>query len=192
MTIYRLHPNHFDFILPMWKFSDSKLWQDGLTSSQFAAQNISLAELSEEWEPTPVYLHTESKKLNQTANITVVNGNILIMDENAKKALSRLITPLGEWLPLHDNYWAFNCLNSVSGDVLDPNESVFNADETHIPIKLKIEELKVSKPQLFKPGFVHNTFLLCNERLKSTVEKANLNGLLFSEDLTNMFPHKTD
>jgi hypothetical protein len=114
----------------------------------------------------------------------------LVLSEKAKKALEPLLCKIGEFLPLLDGYWLFNCLDPVGGDAVDHTQSKFEVasdDSLHIPKVLVLKEEKIAGKVLFKPGFGHNSFLLCDDVFKDAVEQAQLGGVHFEKNLAKIF-----
>ena len=117
----------------------------------------------------------------------------LVINEKAKKALTPFTEKFGELLALKNDCYLFNCLTSLGGDTVDPKKTSVSLDDinsAHIPKTLEFLPDKIIGQSIFKPGFALNTFLICQDDFRETVINAGLNGLMFDENLAQMFPRK--
>lgn len=189
MTIYRLlnnvhgyHEAFVDFRAMRKQFDGVKVW--------FSQKNQALSDkLTSGWQPVAVSFGSDLKS-NQKPDISVWNYSCLVLSAKAKAALEPLLKEVGEFLPLADGFWLFNCLDSVGGEVVNHEKSRFQveaAESVHIPRELFLKEDKIVSKVLFKPGFSHNSFLLCTDTFKTAVDKNGLAGVVFEKDLAKMF-----
>ncbi|UTA49312.1 hypothetical protein L1F30_07170 [Simiduia sp. 21SJ11W-1] len=189
MTTYRLlnnvngfHEAFVDFRAMRKQFEGVKVW--------FSQKNESLGDrLKGDWQPVAVTFESD-KKSNAVPDISVWNYSCLVLSEKAKNDLGPLLEGVGEFFPLVDGFWLFNCLDAVGGEVIDHAKSKFqmeSEDSMHIPKELVLLEEKVQGKLLFKPGFAHNSFLLCADAFKDVVEDSQLGGVVFEKDLARVF-----
>ncbi|MBV1881151.1 MAG: hypothetical protein KUG82_05935 [Pseudomonadales bacterium] len=194
MTTYRLNNNVFEYSCAYVNYRALRRQFEKL-SVEFSQHNQSLIEaLTAEWVPVGVEFKTETKKATMP-DISIWNMSCLVVNEKAKTELAPILEEFGELLPLENKFYLFNCLTSLSGDVVDPDKTsvlLENIDSAHIPKTLEFLPNKIVGKSIFKPGFALNTFLVCQDDFKKAVESANLNGLLFDENLAQMFPRKSD
>lgn len=192
MTTYRLLNNIFAYHEPTIEFKQFRRQFDGV-KVWFNQNNESLTDkLKNEWAPIEIQFSSDRKN-NKVPDISVWNLSCLILSDEAKKVLEPELKHIGEFLPLKDGFYIYNCLNSVGGDAIDQANSSFDindSDSVHIPKKLHLLDEKVSDKFLFKPAFTHNGFLVCLDGFKEIVESNNLSGILFESDLAQIFPKK--
>jgi hypothetical protein len=113
-----------------------------------------------------------------------------VLSSKAKSALESLLSGAGEFLPLADDFWIFNCFDSIDGDSIDAEVSKFQIDvedSLHISTSLTLKSEKISGKVLFKPGFAHNSFLMCSDEFRDIAIKENLGGVVFEENLAKIF-----
>jgi len=92
----------------------------------------------------------------------------------------------------------FNCLESVDSKAVDGERSSFEIEPVSkistellgLPKKLALLSSAIKGTEIFKPGFSQNSFLICQDKFKAQVEKASLGGLIFEENLAQIFPTK--
>ena len=189
MTTYRLlnnvrgyHEAFVDFRAMRKQFDGVKVW--------FPQKNETLLDkLKASWCPVAVTFESDSKN-NSVPDISVWNSSCLVLSSKAKEVLEPMLASIGEFLPLEDNFFVFNCLDSIAGDAIDGSQSAFDIDteeSMHIPKKLILLDDKIAGKVLFKPGFAHNSFLLCDSAFKDVVVKHHLGGVAFEENLAKIF-----
>lgn len=189
MTTYRIlnnihayHQAFVDFKKMRGQFHGLKVW--------FSQKNEPLLDrLKDEWSPVSVTFESD-KKSNQTPDISVWNYSCLVLSEKAFKVFEPLLSEKGEILELNDGYVLFNCLDSIGGDAIDQAKSRFDIeaqDSAHIPKELSLLPHKLEGRIVFKPGFSHNSFLLCSEKFKSLADQNKLGGVSFETNLAKMF-----
>ncbi len=189
MTTFRLlnnvksyHEAFIDFRSMRKQFDGIKVW--------FSQKNESLLDcLKVEWDPVSVSFESDQKS-NQAPDISVWNYSCLVLSAKAKSALETLLLEHGEFLPLDNGYWLFNCLNSIGGEAVDPEKSTFQIDaedSLHIPKVLFLKPEAIEDKPLFKPGFAHNSFLMCSSEFKEIASRENLEGVVFEENLAKVF-----
>ncbi len=192
MTTYRLHNNIFECCSAYLDFRAIRKQCDGLKVG-FAENNESLLDkLKSDWVPVGLDFKSDLKKAAMP-DISIWNMSCLVLNQKAMDALQPLLKGKGELLTLQNSYYLFNCLESLSGDVVDAEKSSFeieSVDTAHIPKKLELIESKIKGKPVFKPGFAENSFLIVQDDFKSVVNENKLTGLLLQEDLENIFPEK--
>src|SRR6187431_1073175 len=155
MTTYRLindiftcHEAFIDFKELRRQFNDVKVW--------FPQENTSLSDkLKGDWTPVSVTFESDNKK-NLIPDISVWILSCLVLSKKAHQAFKDLLTPIGEFFPLKDDFNLFNCLNTVGGDSIDINRTslkIEQMDSNHIPESLGFIAEKIADKSLFKPGF---------------------------------------
>src|SRR6187431_2071564 len=160
MTTYRLindiftcHEAFIDFKAMRRQFNGVKVW--------FPQENTSLSDkLKGDWTPVPVTFESDKKK-NLVPDISVWNLSCLVLSKNAYQTLKDILSPIGEFFLLNDDFYLFNCLNTVGGDSIDANKTslkIENMDSNHVPESLNFIAEKITKNPLFKPGFLENSF----------------------------------
>ncbi|WP_028877555.1 hypothetical protein [Teredinibacter turnerae] len=193
MTMYRLHNDIFQKQYIKVDFKAMRQQVKGLKVG-FAYKNESLTDrLSAAWEPAPITYISEVKRAD-APDLSVWNA-CLIMSDQARVALSPLLLSYGEFLALEEGYHLYNCLCSAGGEVIDGDRSKFEIefeDALAVPKKLVLNERNLPKSPLFKPGFADNTFFICGEEFKASIEAHGLTGLLFDMDLAQLFPRKPE
>ena len=200
MTTYRLLNNVFDF---KEAFVDFKMMRKNYTQLRvgFNEDNISLYDnLKSKWQPVDVSFDKSSngKKDTVTPDLSVWNMSCLVLSEKATNALNTFLEPYGEFLPLNNGYSLFNCLTSIDTSCVDGSQSSFEMEFTGTdtnellgnPKKLVLLDSALKGKEIFKPGFSYNSFLICQDSFKSAVEKSMLGGLIFEQDLAQIFPRK--
>lgn len=189
MTTYRLlndtfhcHEAFIDFKALRKQFKDVKVW--------FPQENISLIDkLNSEWAPVDVRFTSDSKN-NSNPDISVWNMSCLVLSDRAYKTLEPMLCSIGEFLPLKNNFYLFNCLSTVSDDAIDQSRTAFNIennDINHIPKSLGFIPNKIAGKVLFKPGFAENSFLICQNEFKRVANENKLSGVIFEEGLAQIF-----
>lgn len=192
MTTYRLindiftcHEAFVDFKALRRQFNDVKVW--------FPQENTSLLDkLKAEWTPVDVKFESDRKK-NLLPDLSVWNLSCLVLSSKAYAALKDFLDPIGEFLALNEGFYLFNCLDTVAADSIDTTKTkiqIDNIDSNHIPKALAFLPDKIAGKFLFKPSFLENSFLICQDELKNIATEQNLAGLIFEEDLAQIFPRK--
>lgn len=195
MTAYRLFNDIYEYEEAFVDFTAMRRNYNGL-KVWFNEENHSLKEkLKSGWEPVGVKFEASSSAIGEpaTPDISVWNMSCLVLSQKAKDQLGDLLEKHGELFPLNNGYFLFNCLESVAGDAIDSEQTSIKIDsisadaEMNMPDKLGFIDSKISGKEIFKPGFLNNGFLICQDTFKSRVEKAGLGGLLFKTNLAQMF-----
>lgn len=200
MTTYRLLNNVFEYKEAFVDFKAMRRNYDGL-KVWFNEENNSLNDkLLDKWVPVDILFEASSHAETSAdiPDISIWNMSCLVISEKALDALKSLLETYGEILPLKDGYYLFNCLKSVASDVIDGQNSSFEIEETSntnnellgTPKKLLLLSSKIKGVDIFKPGFAHNSFLICQNEFKNIVENSNLGGLIFEENLAQILPVK--
>lgn len=167
------------------QFNDVKVW--------FPQENTSLIDkLKTEWIPVDVKFESDSKK-NTIPDISVWNLSCLVLSQKAYEALKETLNPTGEFLTLNNNFYLYNCLESVTAESVDVKKTKLKIEEmnsNHIPQSLGFLPEKIKGKPLFKPGFLENSFLVCQDSFKKIAEDNQLKGVIFEENLAQIFPTK--
>src|SRR5690606_30395973 len=131
---------------------------------------------------------------NIIPDLSVWNLSCLVLSSKAYTVLKDFLDPVGEFLALSEGFYLFNCLDTVAADSIDTAKTkmqIDNIDSNHIPKALAFLPDKITGKFLFKPSFLENSFLICQDELKSIATEHNLAGLIFEENLAQIFPRKT-
>lgn len=204
MTSYKLMNNLYNY---SEAFADFRTLRGNFTeriSVQFPAKDTALTSLlKDDTKPVPVRYEAASgyakRKKVPTPDISVWLHGCLILNLPAYEALKKELNSFGEFIPLSEGKVLFNITNRLPSDSVDANHShvevsgVVNEQGEEVSIigattKLQFIEDKIADQLIFKPSFGNNTSLFCSDKLKSLVEKYELNGLIFEQDLVAMFP----
>ena len=188
MTIYRINPDRMNYQLLTISSEEviSKLGKHypfhiDPTPKPYASI----------WKPLEVsfYDSTSGKKKTKLPDIIIDHGR-LFLNKAGTNALSALIEADGEILPVvfgEQHGVIFNSLKSAEDfDAIDTKLSIKN-DWGDLQSLAFFEE-KIDSTVLFKCQFDGFTGLFCNDVFKTAVEQTELNGVIFSVDLGNIFP----
>lgn len=189
MTTYRLlndinqcHEAFVDFKALRRQFNDIKVW--------FPQENIRLLDkLKTHWLPVGVSFSSD-KKSNTNPDISVWNLSCLVLSDKAYTALKPLLEPHGELLPLENGFFLFNCLSSIGASAVDAagtSLAIEFEDGGNIPTALALKEELIAGIPIFKPGFLDNGFLICQDEFKKIVEDNKLVGVVLDSNLANIF-----
>lgn len=183
--IYNYHEAFVDFKAMRRQFNDIKVW--------FPQENTSLIDkLKNEWVPVDVKFESDSKK-NAVPDISVWNLSCLVLSKKAHDILKEILNPIGEFLVLNNGFYLYNCLESVTAETIDAKKTKLKIEEessNHIPESLGFILDKIKEKHLFKPGFLENSFLVCQNSFKELAETNQLKGVIFEGNLAQIFPTK--
>lgn len=183
--IFTCHEALVDFKALRRQFNDVKVW--------FPQENTSLLDkLKSEWTPIDVKFESDSKK-NLVPDLSVWNLSCLVLSSKAYTAMKDVLNPIGEFFVLKDGFYLFNCLDTVATDSIDTAKTkmqIDNIDSNHIPKALAFLPDKITGKILFKPEFLENSFLICQDEFKKIAIEQGLVGLIFEENLAQIFPRK--
>lgn len=181
--IYHCHEAFINFKAMRKQFADIKVW--------FPQTNTSLLDKQiGAWEPVDVKFESD-RKANSIPDISVWNLSCLVLNEKAYNVLHQILQPIGEFLALKGGFYLFNCLASAAADTIDPTKTSLKIEDihsNHIPESLGFNMDKIAEMHLFKPGFLENSFLICQDELKELILANNLKGVIFEENLAQIFP----
>jgi len=192
MTTYRLLNNIFEYHEAFIEFKQFRRQFDGV-KVWFNQKNESLIDkLQSDWIPVDIQFSSDRKN-NNIPDISIWNLSCLVLSAKAKKVLAPELKNIGEFLPLQNGFYIYNCLSAVDASAIDQTRSRFesnHSDSAHIPKELHLLSEKISDKFLFKPAFAHHSFLICSDEFKKRVELHNLSGILFEPDLAQIFPSR--
>jgi len=185
--IYVIHPdvrNYMSYVLDS-KEARRVLGPD--TTFHFDQRPVSWRE---QWRPMPISFATVAGVKKAAMPDLMIRNGRLFLNEKAHAALQNLLTPCGEWLPVDvngDTGYLFNILalaDSVDGlDLRLCSKNSFGELQS-----LGFIENKVDTFPVFRTAFDNYMGAYCNDAFKRAAEKAKLVGIIFSEDLGNIFP----
>lgn len=152
----------------------------------FSRHNLRLAE---HWGKFSGTFKKVKSGEDQIPDISCWRGATLILSSTAQNILSEKLASCGELLPITCNdqpYYIFNCLELAS---LDKNLSKQTPLEHGLIEFEKIVFDKSDSPEklLFKSSEEGCTSVFCSETFAQLVNHSNLKGLIFSENLTDIF-----
>lgn len=146
-----------------------------------------------DWKPLQVTFFDEfpgGSNIKQRPDIMVDFLGKLFLDEKATAALSPLLTPAGELLPVsYDS--ASGCLFNplVIAEDLDAVDSAdVKRDKWNALIAPEFVADKLGGAVLFRTALDSFRGIYCTDTFKAAVEKAGLSGVRFSEDLRDRPP----
>lgn len=189
MTTYRLLNDIFTCKESFTEYYDLKDQLPGLKVGFNEKTDSLIDKIEGKWTP-PAVTFEKSEKGNRIPHICTWNMSCLIMNENANVSLENLIGAFGEFLALDQQFFLYHSTTSIDGSALNEKASSFDAGDYMRPKKLALIEDKVKGLPLFKPGFAHNSFLICSDEFKKACEENALKGLLFESNLAQIFPQK--
>ncbi|AMX03360.1 imm11 family protein [Microbulbifer thermotolerans] len=125
-------------------------------------------------------------------NISIWIGSALVLSEKAKAALSLILEPHGEFLPVQvqeTNYFIFNLFTYVE---VDEKKTVYQYSGEDRTFPDGIEKLVFSESDLrgkflFRSGEKSFGGVFCTDEFKQTCEEFDLDGLIFDEDISNIY-----
>ena len=116
-------------------------------------------------------------------------GNFLVLNQTAFEHLSPVIAQFGEFLPIDVegfNLTLFNC--TALGAEIEEQSLIKYQDGFPIGLEtLVFNEQDVSDKAIFKSKLQGCKALFVNEQFKAVCEKHRLSGVIFDEDLLNIF-----
>lgn len=189
MTTYRLlndvnncHEAFIDFKSFRRQFNELKVW--------FPQENARLLEkLKKTWVPVAVTFSSD-KTHNIVPDISVWNLSCLVLSSKAEALLRPLLATEGELLALEQGFYLFNCLHSIGSKAVDAkctSMQIEFAEGASTPKALALISEQIAGITIFKPGFLDNGFLMCQDELKSLIVSNNLSGITFEENLAQIF-----
>ncbi len=128
-------------------------------------------------------------------DISVWIGATLALSPKAYSILHDLLSPFGEFLPVtcgNDTFHIFNCLTFGMVDEINSKQNLQYIEGEPEGIymgikKLLFNKVDIQKKEIFKTKFNYCQDSFCNENFKNTVEKNNLKGIVFKDNLASMF-----
>lgn len=145
------------------------------------------------WKPIRVEFVDDSDGRNIVTppDITVwATSNNLICNEKAYSTLKGELSSYGEWLPLtceNIEYWLLHTTKKTGIDLIDTKESQRTIDVTGYTEaqKITLKPRADKNALIFQTEYTNYQNVFCSGAFKSIVEDAGLNGLRFSEDMSN-------
>lgn len=154
-------------------FPDEVSYDD---AHDFSLNNLSLKDF---WPDIATGFAEIADQENLPPDITTWINATLVLSPRAFRYLGDMLTPFGEFLPVHvgdSTYQIFNCLT-----VAEVVES--ESDET----KLVFDEKSISGKLVFKSTFQKCIDIFCGEQLKNVIEELELGGVVFDTRLATPF-----
>jgi hypothetical protein len=143
------------------------------------------------WKPVPGTFSDDSDANNvvKVPDITVwETENCLALNQNAYDKLKQHLAGIGELLPVECEgtpYWLFHSTNKTGMEYVDLDESERQVDPVdYVEMQALVFKEEALKGQLvFQTEFSNYRNMYCTEEFKTLVEKMELKGLYFSNDL---------
>jgi len=185
--IYVIHPDYQHYKSFVF---DSKLVRKALGSeTQFHFSRLPIT-YREGWKSFDISFENlgRSKKIVMP-DIMIRNGR-LFFSANAHDVLAPAIDEYGEFLPITYNGtsgFLFNVL-SVADDVDAVDQKLSTKNEFGEVQSLYFDETRLKNRSLFKTAFDNYLGIYCDGNLKKIIEDNQLKGIIFSNDIGNIFP----
>ncbi|WP_444941262.1 hypothetical protein ACJJI3_01585 [Microbulbifer sp. ZKSA004] len=152
----------------------------------FSLRNTAMAAW---WPPMGAhFLSNEGFEGSPIPDISSGLGATLVLSPKAKRYLGDLLESYGELLPVEaegEVYYLFNCRTFGQED-LDVSQHEYLGD-TPISLKALAFTGDAEKLATFKSKFENCATVFCNEQFKCAVEKFELTGISFDENLVEQF-----
>mgnify|MGYP000005536895 FL=1 len=152
------------YFLPYCNSTSSRFWPDGALSCSF---------------------FSNSKETYGDINHY---GSFLVLTEKAYQLLKESMDKYGEFLKLDVEgipMVLFNPLRFVSDELQHCKKSYFEGEEVGIE-SLSFDD-KAADNLIFKSKYTAGTRMYCNEEFKNLVKNAGLKGVVFDEDINNIY-----
>ena len=181
--IYRIHPNIKDVL--MLAFDGDKAREALGEDTDFHIDERPISYYAD-WQPMEIRFSDAfgGKKKKETPDISLNVGK-LFLSEKAFDCLKNLIEANGELLPVrYDNKtgYIFNGLTTIKH-----NEKLSTHDPMNNSFSIIFDESDTACNSIFKTEIDYSAYF-CQNEFKRIVEKNNLTGINFSEDIGNPFP----
>ena len=144
--------------------------------------------MSELWQPIKINFYSDRKSAD-IPDITEANGK-LFLSSKAANVMEPLISQFGELLPIeyeNGKGFLFNCLTNaeqVKGVDLDNSKDDIYTGESFLTFFPE----KVKALNIFNTEFDSYLGLFCQEAFKECIEKNQLKGVVFGQDLGKLVP----
>ncbi len=193
--LYRIGRDEAEFQQPSLNTFD--IFKELQLSEEYFADCISLATTQKEFYPVwnkdvscefkRLPDHTTTAKI---PHITLWNSTCLIMSDVAYNCLYSMLISSGEFLPLSvkgTRYYLFHTLKTISVNETETEYETTNEVITGLEKLVFNEEEKES--QILFRAFPEEGYggLFCNDVFKSKYEEFKLGGLVFEDNLANVY-----
>ncbi len=146
------------------------------------------------WKPVEAEFQDDSDQRNvvNPPDITIwYTTNNLALNQKAYEALKDELEPYGEFLPVKcagNTYWLLHTTKKTDMETVDLKASERTIDEGgFIDLKkLVFRQDAVKDFLIFQTPYSDYRNLYASEKFKTLVQKSNLSGLIFSEDLISI------
>ncbi len=186
--IYRIHQ---DRKYKTFSVNNDDIWEKLGEDTMFHIDRTPCSYIKN-WQPIKIDFYSDNRKA-LVPDITESNGK-LFFSKKAAEVLTPILEDDGEFLPVYSSEatgFLYNCLStSEQVDGLDAEKSIDDPYSGNSFISF--HESKVRGLKVFKTEFDTYLGIFCTEGVKTAVENSDLKGIVFSEDLGNMFPPDVD
>ncbi|MBU6953250.1 hypothetical protein [Hahella sp. HN01] len=125
----------------------------------------------------------EGEEINSIPDLQVWTGATLIMSPLAYNALSSLLLPYSECLPVTCGgqvFHLFNCLTSIDAD----EEKSERVEDNGFVASVSKLEFKPTDRLVFKTRYDNHSSLYCQDQVKQVIEREGLQGIQLQSNLT--------
>jgi hypothetical protein len=143
-------------------------------------------EIESSFAPSP--LHPEAVKI---PSISVWIGSVLLLSEKAHACLRLILQDHGEFLPIDIQgfkYFLFNLLTTGKVDNQKTTYRYIEGDDIPSDIEcLVFDADDIEDKDIFRAAPGHFVGVFCTPEFKQTCEEFDLDGLIFSEDISRTY-----
>lgn len=144
------------------------------------------------WKPLDGRFYDDSDKQNivSVPDISLWFTNEIVCNEKAYSILKEPLGAYGEWLPVNVegiSYWLLHVTKKTGMENINLKASERTIDVIdNIEVqKLSFIQNKIENLLIFKTAYNNYQNIYCTENFRNLIEKNELQGLVFSADMTN-------
>jgi hypothetical protein len=146
--------------------------------------------MSEWWNVIKTcYKQIEGNPPAEIPDIYVWRSGAIVLSPKAYSALNEDLSSYGELLPLEcegQTYYLFNCLTLGQADEINSEQEVEGGAFMGVK-KIAFNTVDVTGKLIFKTTFDRCSTLYCGAEFKNILTSKSLTGVIFKEDLANIF-----
>lgn len=146
----------------------------------------------EVWAPPELTFTDDSdqKTAKTLPDITCWFTDELILSDKAYSLIHKQIRNCGEFLPATydgETYWVLHVTTVIDSNAIDiTNSSRTTEEDGYVQVDSLQFKQSYQYPILFKTEYTDYRNIYCTDKFKQLVESHNLNGLVFSGDLSSI------